>query len=97
MLLCQGADPNARDNWNYTPLHEAAIKGKLDVCIGEHTKHTWEKCQAMTCTKGFALMTLTQKVCIAQQPSVHAKMCLVAFEGLGIAIFLVSVGPVRLN
>lgn len=33
MLLCQGADPNARDNWNYTPLHEAAIKGKIDVCI----------------------------------------------------------------
>lgn len=35
MLLCQGADPNARDNWNYTPLHEAAIKGKIDVCIGK--------------------------------------------------------------
>lgn len=34
LLLCQGADPNARDNWNYTPLHEAAIKGKIDVCIG---------------------------------------------------------------
>uniref|UniRef100_A0A3P8VT62 Uncharacterized protein n=1 Tax=Cynoglossus semilaevis TaxID=244447 RepID=A0A3P8VT62_CYNSE len=33
LLLCQGADPNARDNWNYTPLHEAAIKGKIDVCI----------------------------------------------------------------
>ena len=29
------ADPNARDNWNYTPLHEAAIKGKIDVCIGK--------------------------------------------------------------
>lgn len=41
LLLCQGADPNARDNWNYTPLHEAAIKGKIDVCIGEYTKtHT---------------------------------------------------------
>ncbi|KAL0162873.1 hypothetical protein M9458_042269, partial [Cirrhinus mrigala] len=35
LLLCQGADPNARDNWNYTPLHEAAIKGKIDVCIGK--------------------------------------------------------------
>ena len=33
ILLAQGADPNARDNWNFTPLHEAAIKGKIDVCI----------------------------------------------------------------
>ena len=33
LLLQHGADPNARDNWNYTPLHEAAIKGKIDVCI----------------------------------------------------------------
>lgn len=35
LLLQHGADPNARDNWNYTPLHEAAIKGKIDVCIGK--------------------------------------------------------------
>ena len=28
-----GADPNARDNWSYTPLHEASIKGKNDVCV----------------------------------------------------------------
>ena len=35
LLLNHGADPNARDNWNFTPLHEAAIKGKVDVCIGE--------------------------------------------------------------
>lgn len=34
LLLKHGADPNAHDNWNYTPLHEAAIKGKTDVCIG---------------------------------------------------------------
>ena len=33
LLLNHGADPNSRDNWNYTPLHEAAIKGKIDVCI----------------------------------------------------------------
>uniref|UniRef100_UPI00398EBF96 poly [ADP-ribose] polymerase tankyrase-2 isoform X2 n=1 Tax=Pristiophorus japonicus TaxID=55135 RepID=UPI00398EBF96 len=33
LLLCHGADSNARDHWNYTPLHEAAIKGKIDVCI----------------------------------------------------------------
>ena len=35
LLLKNGADPNSRDNWNFTPLHEAAIKGKVDVCISE--------------------------------------------------------------
>lgn len=35
LLLRSGGDANARDNWNYTPLHEAAIKGKIDVCIGK--------------------------------------------------------------
>ena len=34
ILLRHGADPNSRDNWNYTPLHEAAVKGKVDVCVG---------------------------------------------------------------
>ena len=33
LLLTHGANANACDNWNYTPLHEAAIKGKLDVCV----------------------------------------------------------------
>ena len=35
LLLRHGADVNSRDNWNYTPLHEAAIKGKVEVCLGE--------------------------------------------------------------
>ena len=35
ILLKHGTDPNARDNWNFTPLHEAAIKGKVDVCISK--------------------------------------------------------------
>lgn len=34
LLLEAGANPNTRDNWNYSPLHEAASKGKCDVCIG---------------------------------------------------------------
>lgn len=33
VLLEAGANPNIKDNWNYTPLHEAASKGKVDVCI----------------------------------------------------------------
>ena len=37
LLLHHGADANSRDNWSYTPLHEAAIKGKIDVCIGTHS------------------------------------------------------------
>lgn len=36
LLLKNGADPNSRDNWNFTPLHEAAIKGKVDVCISKY-------------------------------------------------------------
>ena len=34
LLLSNGANPNAQDNWKFSPLHEAAIKGKADVCIG---------------------------------------------------------------
>lgn len=33
LLLKHGADPNARDNWHFTPIMEAAIKGKIEVCI----------------------------------------------------------------
>lgn len=33
LLLAANSDPNAQDNWHYTPLHEAAIKGKVEVCI----------------------------------------------------------------
>ena len=32
-IYLPGASANARDSWNYTPLHEAAIKGKTDVCV----------------------------------------------------------------
>lgn len=39
LLLRHGADPNSRDNWNYTPLHEAAVKGKVDVCVGKWCSH----------------------------------------------------------
>ena len=35
LLLSYGANPNTQDNWKFSPLHEAAIKGKADVCIGE--------------------------------------------------------------
>ena len=39
LLLRHGADVNSRDNWNYTPLHEAAIKGKVEVCLGKQLIH----------------------------------------------------------
>ncbi len=29
LLLDSGANPNELDNWSYTPLHEAASKGKV--------------------------------------------------------------------
>ncbi|KAG7254040.1 hypothetical protein CRUP_035512 [Coryphaenoides rupestris] len=44
LLLHHGADANSRDNWNYTPLHEAAIKGKIDVCIGDYRKDELLEC-----------------------------------------------------
>ena len=33
LLLKNGADSNVKDNWQFTPLMEAAIKSKLEVCI----------------------------------------------------------------
>jgi tankyrase len=33
ILLEKGANPNACDNWNYSPLHESVSKGKIDVCL----------------------------------------------------------------
>ncbi len=33
LLLKHKADPNARDNWHFTPLMEAAIKAKIEVII----------------------------------------------------------------
>ena len=38
LLLSYGANPNTQDNWKFSPLHEAAIKGKADVCIGERER-----------------------------------------------------------
>ena len=33
LLIEAGSGINNQDRWGYTPLHEAAIKGKADVCI----------------------------------------------------------------
>ena len=33
-LIKAGSNVNTSDKWGYSPLHEAAIKGKADVCIG---------------------------------------------------------------
>ena len=38
-IRCGGADPNARDNWSYTPLHEASIKVRIVLiylCLSVH-------------------------------------------------------------
>lgn len=32
MLLNHGAAVNVADLWRFTPLHEAAAKGKFDIC-----------------------------------------------------------------
>ena len=33
MLLDYGANPNQGDMWAFTPLHEAIIKNRLEVCL----------------------------------------------------------------
>jgi hypothetical protein len=33
LLLRAGADPNARDNWSYTPLHEVRLLGMHQMLI----------------------------------------------------------------
>jgi tankyrase len=33
LLIDAGSSVNDHDRWGYTPIHEAAIKGKADVCI----------------------------------------------------------------
>ena len=43
LLLDAGADPNSKDNLNYTPLHEASVQRKIDVCTGKHTKFLFTK------------------------------------------------------
>ena len=48
-LLKHGANPNARDNWNFTPLHEAAIKDKVDVCISKFGSVFLLLCYTYTC------------------------------------------------
>ena len=54
LLLKHGADPNSRDNWNFTPLHEAAIKGKVDVCISKSNVHVHGACCGLTETIEFS-------------------------------------------
>lgn len=65
LLLHHGADANARDNWNYTPLHEAAIKGKIDVCIGTKAPRCSNTCRSY-CTHTH---TDTQKVSFEFKPN----------------------------
>lgn len=39
LLLEAGADSQAEDLWKFTPLHESASKGRLEVCL--HTYIAW--------------------------------------------------------
>ncbi len=56
-LLVHGANPNALDNWNFTPLHEAAIKGKADVCVG-----MWFVCLFVTAHMSVLFVTVHMSV-----------------------------------
>jgi tankyrase len=43
LLLNHHSDVNALDNWNFSPLAEAASKGKVDVCLSKNSKLSFLK------------------------------------------------------
>ncbi|MEQ2213658.1 hypothetical protein XENOCAPTIV_018679, partial [Xenoophorus captivus] len=81
LLLCQGADPNARDNWNYTPIHEAAIKGKIDVCIGKPTETDANNCTLQMVLYGSHIMSHYEVIVnmFSKIAFVGVLFCLIAF------------------
>lgn len=64
-----GTDPNARDNWNFTPLHEAAIKGKVDVCISKGLGLEWDMYNYV-----YNLCTAVLLIHLFNGPSNHAHL-----------------------
>jgi tankyrase len=41
LLLNHHSDVNALDNWNFSPLAEAASKGKVDVCLSMFLRYRY--------------------------------------------------------